>query len=64
MKKNYISPAAESILVTPHAIMNDASFQYDGNAPKPETGGDAGDGEGSDSRRHRDIWADEEEEDY
>ncbi len=61
MKKNYISPATEIILLSAQNIMG-TSITYDGNAPAPETGGDAGEGEGGDSRRHYDVW--EEEEDY
>ncbi|MBQ3631811.1 MAG: hypothetical protein II949_11305 [Prevotella sp.] len=60
MKKNYISPTTESILLSIQTILQ-ASITYDGDAPKPEVGGDAGDGEGGDSRRHRDMWEDEEE---
>lgn len=63
MKKNYISPATEIILLSAQNIMG-TSITYDGNAPAPETGGDAGEGEGGDSRRRRDIWADEEEDEY
>ena len=60
MKKNYISPATEIILLSAQNIMQ-TSITYDGKAPAPEVGGDAGDGVVSDSRRQRDIWADEEE---
>ena len=63
MKKNYISPVTESILLSIPTIMQ-TSITYDGDAPAPEVGGDAGEGEGSDSRRRRDIWADEEEDEY
>ena len=59
MKKNYISPVTDSILLSIQTIMQ-ASITYDGDAPAPEVGGDAEDGEGGDSRR-RDIWEDEEE---
>lgn len=62
MKKNYISPAIESIEVSIQNLM-DTSIKYDGKAPAPETGGEAVEGEGSDSRRHHhDIWDDETEE--
>lgn len=63
MKKNYISPVTESIVLSTQAIMNNTSITYDGNAPAPETGGEAGEGEGSDSRRRRTVWDDEEEDD-
>ena len=63
MKKNYISPVTESILLSTQNIMQ-ASIKYDGDAPAPQVGDDAGDGEGGDSRRRRDIWADEEEDEY
>ena len=66
MKKQYISPEVLCHQIHLGNLLNDASVTIDsGDLTHPiENGGDAGDGEGSDSRRRRDIWADEEEDEY
>ena len=63
MKKQYISPETLSLRLNLEGIMQAgtiSNIDYPDSDHPIETGGDAGDGEGSDSRR-RDIWEDEEE---
>jgi hypothetical protein len=63
MKKQYISPETLSLRLNLEGIMQAGTItNIDSTTTNPiDTGGDAGDGEGSDSRRHRDMWEDEEE---
>ena len=65
MKKQYISPETLSIKLNIGSVMQTASpVKVESDTEHPiGTGGDATPG-GSDSRRHYDVWADEEEEDY
>ena len=59
MKKEYISPMADCMLLYTENLL-DASIKYEnGDAPAPEVGGDAEEGSGSDSRR-KSLWEDEE----
>ncbi len=63
MKKQYISPETLSLTLRLDRIMQTGSVtvQYDTDNPIV-VGEDAEGGTGSDSRRQRDIWADEEDE--
>lgn len=64
MKKQYISPETLSLRLNLEGIMQAGTItniSYPNSDHPIDTGGDAGDGEGSDSRRHRDMWEDEED---
>ena len=63
MKKQYISPETLSLKLCLGNMMQTGSpINVESNTENPiGVGGDATEG-GSDSRRHRDIWEDEEEE--
>ena len=62
MKKQYISPETLSLTLRLDRIMQTGSVTVQTDTDNPiNVGEDAEGGTGSDSRRHRDIWADEEE---
>ena len=65
MKKNYIAPEMLLQVVEMLPLMSGGSINIENNGGlnNPiQTGGEAGDGEGSDSRRTYNVWDDEEEE--
>ena len=62
MKKQYISPEALQEQMVLDSLLNAASITGvtgEGLEHGIEMGGEAGEGTGSDSRRRRDIWSDE-----
>ena len=70
MKKEYISPEILSQRLCLEGLMQTASptIKVNNNdndlTNSIDVGGSAADGTGSDSRRGRDLWEDEEEEDF
>lgn len=63
MKKQYISPITYIVRVDSTHLCTHSITNIEGTQNPIETGGDAGQGTGSDSRRRRRIeWDDEEEE--
>ena len=62
MKKQYISPEVICQQIYLDSLLDNTSITNVTGTDNPiDVGGNAEEG-GSDSRRHRDIWADEEEE--
>ncbi|MCR4808492.1 MAG: hypothetical protein K5896_01375 [Prevotella sp.] len=65
MKKQYISPLIQIQCTQDDELLNSASITDITGVINPiDTGGSAQEGSGSDSRRHRNLWDDEEEEFY
>lgn len=65
MKKNYISPEAICLRLNIETLMDTPSISKVENTDLTnpiEVGGEAGNGETSDSRRTYNVWDDEEEE--
>ena len=65
MKKQYISPLIQIQCIQDDELLNNASIINITGLDNPiDTGGSAQEGTGSDSRLHRNLWDDEEEEYY
>ena len=64
MKKQYISPLTRIVWAETTNLCTHSITGFSGTEHEVETNGDADAGSGSDSRRHRNLWDDEEEEYY
>ena len=65
MKKNYIAPETLLHMLEALPLMNASIKNVDSNTDHSiDTGGNAGNGESSDSRRPYNVWDDEEEEQH